>query len=904
MDATAKTSYTATDNNNDGLSVTVNKDGQTNAAALLVPDQSAAELFFKVMAGDPGDIFFEFRTFDDNHDRSDKGLLETFSGTIQKNWPKLVKKSRGGAGCFFVVNKTDGKGLKAENITEARAIFTDLDGAPLANILQETELPPPHIINETSPGKYHAFWKIKGLPLEQFRAMQKMLARRYNGDPSVCDLPRVMRIPGLIHQKIKNSFVVPPSVSRIFKINDAPPYTPDDFLKFVTDNDLKEAVELHAASGMLREDAELEADPDLIAAAMAFVPNNNLHWNDWNRIMMAIWRATRGSKQGSEIAVAWSKKSTKFNYRHTAEKWNELAKSSPNRIGAGTIFMLANNYYPGWREEFEAEQQQLIFEILRDHATCVANKAQPETQQSPPKRDQKPENKKPEDRKADDKKPSNGTAPHTDRSADEIDADQWGTPTDLWGFFEPPELPKGLLPPLIEELAFAEAENIGCDPAGIAMGALTVCASVIPDSVKLQVKVRSKGWMESARLWTTFIGDPSVKKSPIIQRVTWILREIEKELYKKFVEELETYETAKEAAKQVGEQFDEERPIQKRIIIEDTTVEATQIVLQGNHEGILALHDELSGFFGSMDRYNGGSGAADRAFWLRAFNGGPTNIDRVKRGTGHIPNLSVNLLGGIQPDIIRKLASDGVDDGLLQRANSFVLKPSSVGQDKEIDIVTLKYGSKVRALLDMQIPFDPIRFSTKAQEIRDALEAEHVALERSSVINKKLATHIGKYNGMFNRLCLIFHCIENINDELGTIPTLIDEHIARRAGEFLHEFMLPHARAFYFGTLGLSDDDETLKAVANYILVHKISELTTRIIARGSRSMRRLYKRGTDPIFEQLSALGWVKAEKDKKGKVHFLVNPNVHSMFRERAKVEEIRVSNAKAAIAAIMKK
>jgi hypothetical protein len=161
------------------LAVSLNKDGQTNAAAALVPDQHAAEQFFKVIATDPSDIIFEFRTFDDNHDRNDKGLLETFSGTIQKNWSKLVRKSRGGAGCFVVINKTDGKGLKAENITEARAIFTDLDGAPLSAILQDKEFLPPHIIIETSPGKYHTYWKIKGLPLEQFQGHAE------NGGPPV-----------------------------------------------------------------------------------------------------------------------------------------------------------------------------------------------------------------------------------------------------------------------------------------------------------------------------------------------------------------------------------------------------------------------------------------------------------------------------------------------------------------------------------------------------------------------------------------------------------------------------------------------------------------------------------------------------------------------------------------------
>jgi len=54
----------------DDLAVSLNKDGQTNAAAALKPDQSMAEQFFKAIASHPGDIMFEYRTFDDNHDRT------------------------------------------------------------------------------------------------------------------------------------------------------------------------------------------------------------------------------------------------------------------------------------------------------------------------------------------------------------------------------------------------------------------------------------------------------------------------------------------------------------------------------------------------------------------------------------------------------------------------------------------------------------------------------------------------------------------------------------------------------------------------------------------------------------------------------------------------------------------
>jgi hypothetical protein len=40
-----------------------------------------------------------------------------------------------GAGVFVVINETDGKGRRNENITRVRSQFVDLDGAPLAPVM-------------------------------------------------------------------------------------------------------------------------------------------------------------------------------------------------------------------------------------------------------------------------------------------------------------------------------------------------------------------------------------------------------------------------------------------------------------------------------------------------------------------------------------------------------------------------------------------------------------------------------------------------------------------------------------------------------------------------------------------------------------------------------------------------
>ena len=64
-------------------------------------------------------------------------------------------------------------------------------------------------------------------------------------------------------------------------------------------------------------------------------------------------------------------------------------------------------------------------------------------------------------------------------------------PVDLWAKFDPPPLPIGLLPKVIEDFALEQSELIGADPSGLAMAALAVSAAALPDYVKLDRKTRS-----------------------------------------------------------------------------------------------------------------------------------------------------------------------------------------------------------------------------------------------------------------------------------------------------------------------------------------------------------------------------------------------------------------------------
>lgn len=167
------------------------------AAQKLKPDAALAASFLETLAPD-GKLTFQ--TFDDEGKKR-RNLNRILHGSFAKNCKHLTSLNNGGAGVFVMVNRGDMKGRAGANVQSVRALFLDLDGAPLEPALEAPERP--HIVTETSPGKYHAFWLVDGVTLGQFKTIEQKLIAAYGGDKKVCDLPRVMRLPGFFHRKGK-----------------------------------------------------------------------------------------------------------------------------------------------------------------------------------------------------------------------------------------------------------------------------------------------------------------------------------------------------------------------------------------------------------------------------------------------------------------------------------------------------------------------------------------------------------------------------------------------------------------------------------------------------------------------------------------------------------------------------
>jgi hypothetical protein len=153
-------------------------------------------------------------------------------GTVDKLLPYLSRANMVGAGCFVMVNEGDGRGRSGRNVTRVRALFADFDGTPLPDSWPLR----PHIIVESSPGKFHAYWRVDGVAPAAWSALQKAVAARFGSDPTVHDLPRVLRLPGFLHQKpgaepFRSRLVMPDPAFYIDGSAPPPPYPVDKLIE-------------------------------------------------------------------------------------------------------------------------------------------------------------------------------------------------------------------------------------------------------------------------------------------------------------------------------------------------------------------------------------------------------------------------------------------------------------------------------------------------------------------------------------------------------------------------------------------------------------------------------------------------------------------------------------------------
>ncbi len=468
---------------------------------------------------------------------------------------------------------------------------------------------------------------------------------------------------------------------------------------------------------------------------------------------------------------------------------------------------------------------------------------------------------------------------------------------DPWAQYIVPEFPLKILPPVAQEFVVAQSEVIGVDQASMAMCVLGAFSGAIDHRIELKM-MRYGDWKVRSRLWVMLSGEASLKKTPEMNAATRPLENYQRELQKAYLQKVAEYKKAK---KKDGDELEEpERPPQH--IVNDTTIEALGEVLARSGRGTLVKRDEISGWLGSMEQYTSKGGAnAVRGFWLTAFDGGYHTVLRISRDDLHIDNLSVSIIGGIQP---KKLAEHGLlkltSDGLLQRFVPVVMTPASFPIDRPSG--TEAYNALMRELLTATDPVGPfgrygvegtpiglrtheLTFNDPALEVMNDLRLHLDHLKRASGgIATGFQSFIGKLDGISGSLALILHMAA---DPKAGICNQVSEKTARNVHRLVTDFIIPHAHVFY--RTGESDTNgERLRKLASWILTNDKDRFVASDLAANVRDFRGLTLQEVNERVSPLVAADWIKPS--DKGPLHkaWNVNPTVFKQFEAQAKKEE----------------
>ena len=228
-----------------------------------------------------------------------------------------------------------------------------------------------------------------------------------------------------------------------------------------------------------------------------------------------------------------------------------------------------------------------------------------------------------------------------------------------------------------------------------------------------------------------------------------------------------------------------------------------------NPRGILVFRDELTGLLVKWDREDG---ADERAYFLEGWNGNGSYTDvKIGRGLTDAKNICISLLGGIQPDKLKRYlyqAMQGNNDGLMQRLQLAVwpdepegwqlidTKPNKAEKQRAFDIMKalaemdfIQYGA-VKGEYDERPYF---RFDDAGQAVFNEWLTELQTIKIQQEENPLMVEHFGKFRSFMPSLALIFHCID-IAD--GKASGAVSERAARLAVDWC-KYLESHARRIY-----------------------------------------------------------------------------------------------------------
>ena len=366
-----------------------------------------------------------------------------------------------------------------------------------------------------------------------------------------------------------------------------------------------------------------------------------------------------------------------------------------------------------------------------------------------------------------------------------IQSDEWPEPEPLGNdlpdvpTFEAELMPASLRP-LVEDVA--ERMQVPLDFPAVA--AIATLAGMTNRRALIQPKRRETGWIVTPNLWGGIVASPGMMKSPVIACMSKPAREIEAEWRAENEAAMRGFEAEQERAKldtsvwqesykraaKAGKSSPEkpccnlQAPVAKRLLTSDATFESLHQVLSENPPGLFVLRDELGGWLAGLERQGR---EQERAFYLECWNGDSSfTLDRIGRGSVHVPHACISLFGGIQPAKLRSYLADALrdgptNDGLMQRFQLLVWPDAATEWhyvDRAPDTEAAECAAEVYrrvAAMDAENPLR-LQFDDRAQEMFIAWLTDLETRIRRDGTSAVMQAHLTKYRSLMPSLALLF----------------------------------------------------------------------------------------------------------------------------------------------------
>ncbi len=464
------------------------------------------------------------------------------------------------------------------------------------------------------------------------------------------------------------------------------------------------------------------------------------------------------------------------------------------------------------------------------------------------------------------------------------DEQVWGEPDPFYlgsGRSKPVHFPSDLLGSFWGDWceAHAAARHVPVDY--VAAGLLASASALVGNA---RWPCATPEWKEPPVLWAAIVGSPSAGKSPALDPVLGMVRQIEREAIEaeqsarvQYQEDLELAQAnAAEWQRQVKEALRRGEPPPPRpsaavdpdpvplprIIVGDTTPERLGVLLRDNPKGLLLNRDEMAGWLGSFGRYSANAGG-ERALWLEAYGGRAYTIDRQKNPEATIiPHLSIAVLGGLQPDKLGLVIS-GADDGFAGRFLWFWPDPAPGYRLQQKAVEGLSQLTALRQLSMLTIAKREGGSATPGYLPLSQAAAAHFEAyvadvrKRARGASGLLAGTLGKAPGHVLRLALVLEYLAWSEALWRQEPAQIGETAMLAAIGLVDGYLIPMAQRV-FGEAAIPEEDRLGMELARWIMRTNPAQFNARETRRAIRGPLHDAK-AMQQACEVLRQAGWIR---------------------------------------------